>query len=319
LKRFLHNSLLPEIEASGLSVIGPVREDNQDSILLPDATLPAIPGSLFAVADGMGGYAHGGMASHLALETLFSALHERPHDKPDKALRRGVEAANIGIYKVAQHIGAGRMGTTITAAYIMGNLLHLAHVGDSRAYLVRQDKVTCLTTDHTVVGDMVRARLLTPEKVRTHAQRSILTRALGMTLFVQPDVEQFKLQNDDRLILCSDGVWSALQEEEIAHIARQSHAANELGQKLIDLAIENGTDDNCSTVVLHIHRFIEVEAPVASNHNGHGPADWIKKILGRGSQQGKLESRLQPARGLGMVHTTGGILDPSSQWYFRIG
>jgi protein phosphatase len=277
----LSNSLLPEIESSGLSVIGPVREDNQDAILLPDTSLPEIPGSLYAVADGMGGYAHGGMASHLALETLFSALRESPDAKPEKALRRGVEAANIGIYKVAQHIGAGRMGTTLTAVYITGNLLHLAHVGDSRAYLVRQEKVTCLTTDHTVVGDMVRARLLTPEKVRTHAQRSILTRALGMTLFVQPDVEQLKLQNDDRLILCSDGVWSALQEEEIATLANQNTDVNVLGQKLIDQAIENGTDDNCSAVVLHVHGFIEVEVPVESRKNGHGPTHWLRNILGR--------------------------------------
>ncbi len=273
--------LLPEIESSGLSIVGPVREDNQDSILLPDESLPEIPGSLFAVADGMGGYAHGGMASHLAVETLFSALHENPTDKPEKALRRGVEAANIGIYKVAQHIGAGRMGTTLTAAYIVGNLLHLAHVGDSRAYLARQGKVTCLTADHTVVGDMVRARLITPEKVRTHSQRSILTRALGMTLFVQPDVEQIRLQNDDRLILCSDGVWSALQEEEIAALTNETHAISVLGQKLIDLALAHETDDNCSVVTLHIQGFIEVEAPLETRKNGHGPSDWLKKLLGR--------------------------------------
>lgn len=272
---------LPEIESSGFSVIGPVREDNQDAIFLPDDSLPEIAGSLFAVADGMGGYAHGGMASHLALETLFATLYENLNDKPEKALRRGVEAANLGIYKAAQSLGAGRMGTTITATYILGNQLHLAHVGDSRAYLIRQGQVSCLTQDHTVVGDMARARLITPEKIRTHAQRSILTRALGMTLFVQPDVEQIKLHNDDRLILCSDGVWSALQEEEIAALAIQNHHVDILGQKLIDLAIEHETDDNCSVVALHIHGFIEVEAPVESRKNGHGPTDWLKRLLGR--------------------------------------
>jgi len=106
------------------------------------------------------------------------------------------------------------MGTTLTAAYILGNTLYLAHVGDSRAYLIRDGRLVCLTSDHTMVGDMVRSKLISHDKIRTHAQRSYLTKSLGTTLFVQPDITQQKLREGDRLILCSDGVWSVVEDEE---------------------------------------------------------------------------------------------------------
>ncbi|MFZ6027513.1 MAG: PP2C family protein-serine/threonine phosphatase [Chloroflexota bacterium] len=274
------NRLLAEIEASGLSIVGPVREDNQDAILLPDESIPQPAGSLFAVADGMGGYTHGAIASALALETLFTALQQSPNQKPEKALRRGIEAANLNIFKAAQNLGVGRMGTTLTAAYICGSSLYLAHVGDSRAYLMRQGKISCLTNDHTLVGDMVRARLIAPAKVRTHAQRSILTRALGLAMFIQPDVEQFKLEAGDRLILCSDGVWSALQDEEIAQIAGQKARAETLGQALVDQAVAHETDDNCSAVVMHVQGFVEIESPADSQNGLPKQTSWLRKIFG---------------------------------------
>lgn len=247
---------VPEIESSGLSVVGPVREDNQDSIHLSNGEQT----SLFAVADGMGGYAHGGMASALALESFSDSLAARNGARIPKALQRSVEAANLQVYQKAQQLSAGRMGTTLTAAYVLGDLLHLAHVGDSRAYLIRDGRATCLTADHTTVGDMVRAKILSPEKIRTHAQRSVLNKAIGIGLFIQPDITQNKLQEDDRLVLCSDGVWSVIEDNDFARVATEHTSVNLISQNLIDLALQHETDDNASVVVFHLKKLAAVSA-----------------------------------------------------------
>ena len=240
------------IESSGLSHIGPVREDNQDSIHLPDGNQPAEAGLLYAVADGMGGYTHGAVASALAIEKLAETLYQGNSRPNPKSLRRGVESANLSIYRTAERLGAGRMGTTLTAAYIFENTMHLVHVGDSRAYLVRDRQATCLTADHTTVGDMVRTRLIPADKVRTHSQRSILTKSVGIGLFVKPDISKHKLQEEDYLILCSDGVWSVIQDEEFAQSVMESKGVDQVSQKLVNLALDRKTDDNASVVAIHI-------------------------------------------------------------------
>jgi PPM family protein phosphatase len=243
---------LPVIECSGLSEIGPVREDNQDSIHLPDGSHPPELGLLYAVADGMGGYTHGAVASALAIQKLAESLY-RGNGRPNpKSLRRGVESANISIYKAAERLGAGRMGTTLTAAYIFDDALHLLHVGDSRAYLIRDQQATCLTADHTTVGDLVRTRLIPADKVRTHSQRSILTKSVGIGLFVEPDISRHKLQEKDYLILCSDGIWSAIQDEEFAQSVIESKGVEQVSQNLLNLAMDRRTDDNASVVAIHI-------------------------------------------------------------------
>jgi PPM family protein phosphatase len=266
---------IPEIESSGLSVLGTVREDNQDSIHLPGNKQMDAPGFLFAVADGMGGYAHGGVASLLALETFASTLVAQNNGTPIlKAMQRGVENANLRVYQKAQQLGAGRMGTTLTAAYVFGDRLHLAHVGDSRAYLIRNGHVTCLTADHTTVGDMVRAKILSPDKIRTHAQRSVLNKAIGISLFVQPDIIQNKLQEDDRLVLCSDGVWSVIEDHDFARVATEHTSADLISQNLIDLALQHETDDNASVVVFHLKKLTVASTEPAS----HPQNTWFQKI-----------------------------------------
>jgi protein phosphatase len=161
------------------------------------------------------------------------------------------------------------MGTTLTAARILGRRLHLGHVGDSRAYLVRDGRATCLTNDHTMVGDLVRMHVISPDKVRAHAQRSILTKAVGLTLFLQADIDEIDLTQGDRLVLCSDGVWSMVQDEEFAAFARAAGSAAELSQSLVDLALERGTDDNVSVVSMLVHSLPE------PSHNGHnGRSKW---------------------------------------------
>jgi len=263
-------SKLAEIEFAGLSETGPVRDNNQDAILVPDGPLPGTFISLAGLADGMGGYDFGEVASRLALAVVRQvALDLRGH-APEKILRRGVELANLEVFKIARELAANRMGTTLTVAFIAGDQLFIAHVGDSRAYLLRNRKISCLTSDHTLVGDLVRTRLIPPEAVRTHDKRSILTRSVGLELFVTPDVTSHKLSAGDRLILCSDGLWAAVAEAEIAHLAENVKAPAALGARLIQSALENQSDDNCSVVVADIHSFLPLAVPAEPRRKWFG-------------------------------------------------
>ena len=255
-----------EIECSGLSHIGSVREDNQDAIRLSGET-PAADRRLFAIADGMGGYSHGGIASQIALETFFETFYGDQASVVSRRMRRSVDAANLGVFQMAQRLGAVRMGTTLTAVTIVGQQLHVAHVGDSRAYLIRDQRAECITNDHTHVGDMVRMKVIPPDKVRTHAQRSILTKGLGLSLFVQPDITQLAIQDGDRLVLCSDGVWSVIEDQEFALLATGAANMNDFSQNVVDLALERQSDDNLSVVAIHLQQLGPAEAPAGQRRS----------------------------------------------------
>jgi len=229
---------------------GPVREDNQDSIFLPDSKNGTDRGQLFAIADGMGGYSLGNIASKMAIDSVSSAVFSTDLPNPG-AIKSGIDRANMQVYNTAIKSGVGRMGTTLTAAYVLGDTLHLGHIGDSRAYLVRNGKASCLTVDHTQVGEMVRAKLLSPDRVRTHASRSVLTRAVGIDLFVRPDISSHHLLEGDRIILCTDGVWSVIEDLEFGTKTRDL-PVEMISQKLIDLALDRDTDDNVSVVAFQI-------------------------------------------------------------------
>lgn len=257
---------VPEIVMHGLTHVGNVREDNQDAIRFcsPDEHLTARHGYLYAVADGMGGLEHGGIASALALETFFNTFYKTDGSSIPKKLREGVQVANLGVFQKARQLGVARMGTTLTAVDVMGHSLNIVHVGDSRAYLVRHDKASCLTNDHTRVGEMVRMKLLSPDKVRAHNQRSVLEKCLGVELFVQPDISQVTIQNGDAIILCTDGVWSVIEDAEFAGIVAEEKDAESVSQRIIDLAMSRKSDDNLSVVALFLRRL------VPSQHHDEG-------------------------------------------------
>ena len=262
---------LPDVEFSGISIAGPVREDNQDSIFLPDTDHGKSHGQLFAIADGMGGYSLGNIASQMAIESVSSAVYSMERPNPS-ALKAGIDRANLQVYNTAVKSGVGRMGTTITAAYLIGDTLHLGHIGDSRAYIVRNGKSTCLTVDHTQVGEMVRAKLLSPDRVRTHASRSVLTRAVGIDLFVRPDITSHHLMEGDRVILCTDGVWSVIEDVEFG--TKTKNLPVELvSQSLIDLALSRDTDDNASVVAFEITK-LNLPVTVPQPHK----INWLQKL-----------------------------------------
>ena len=246
----------PIIEAHGISETGSVRQDNQDAIRVcdPDDELAALHGHTYGIADGMGGYEHGGVASATALDLFFSTFYNSNGSKPVSKLRAAVQQANTGVYQTAVRIGALRMGTTLSVANLVGDQLNIAHVGDSRIYLVRSGQATCLTNDHTMVGELVRMRVLSPDKVRAHNQRSILNKCLGIDLFVQPDVTQVPVREGDVIILCSDGVWSMVEDDDFAHLATSIPDVSRLSRELVGLALERDSDDNASAIAVRVQQ-----------------------------------------------------------------
>jgi protein phosphatase len=178
------------------------------------------------------------------------------------------------------------MGTTITAVNVVGHTLYVAHVGDSRAYLVRHHQPTLLTNDHTGVGELVRMKILSPDKVRTHTQRSVLNKCLGLNLFVQPDITSIPVRNDDIIILCTDGVWSVIEDDEFARLASSTTDPEVISRRILDLAMDRDTDDNLSVLTVHIkHLGPRVEGETSEGAVGISALrKWFKGLTGsRGS------------------------------------
>jgi len=218
--------------------IGLVREGNEDSYLTEEP--------LFAVADGMGGHRGGEVASHLAVETLEKMFKEGAGDLPDQ-----VQEANRVVFErsVLDRKVAG-MGTTLTAALVEGDRVRLAHVGDSRAYLLRDGELRLLTEDHTLVHRMVSEGEISKEEAETHPQRSVLTRALGVDAVVDVDDDTFLVRPGDRLLLCTDGLTSMVPEDQIGEVLRTVRDPQEAAERLVRMANEAGGMDNTTVVIL---------------------------------------------------------------------
>ncbi len=227
---------------AGGTDVGLIRSGNEDSYL--------VNAPLFAVADGLGGHQAGEVASRLAVEVL---LGEAPKRADAKALARAVRSANAAVIEAAQS-GVGRtgMGTTITAAMVDGTRIVFAHVGDSRAYLLHLGTLTQVTEDHSMVADMVRAGTLTLEESRVHPSRSVITRALGSDPNLLVDAFEVTASPGDRLLLCSDGLTSMVEDAEIERILATSPAPQTAVATLIATANDGGGQDNITAVVVDI-------------------------------------------------------------------
>ncbi len=251
-----------QIDAFAATDVGPVREQNEDGWLVD------VDGGVFAVADGMGGHAAGEEASRIALETVQDIMlggidpdetrvvgvdeDEDTIAATKERLRYCMNQASIRIRRAVEDEPAWTgMGTTMVMIVVEGEHAHIAHVGDSRAYLFRTDRLQRLTRDHTVVQQEVDAGRLTPELARTVPHKNILTRSVGYHGPVEPDVSQRPIQEGDVFLLCSDGVTDPLDDDAIAEICRSTHP-EDLAQTLVDRGIEAGGDDNTTAVVMLI-------------------------------------------------------------------
>lgn len=224
------------------SDVGCVRSHNEDSYL--------VQSPLFCVSDGMGGHAAGEVASSIAVETIARLA---PKTADPAQLAAAVEAANAAIIEAAQNgLGKPGMGCTATAAYIEGNTVALAHVGDSRAYLVHDGTLIRVTRDHSYVEELVDAGEITADEARVHPNRSVITRALGSDPAMYADHFQLNIEEGDRLILCSDGLSSMIPDSEIEQVANQSKTAQICVDNLVDAALAAGGADNVTVVVVDV-------------------------------------------------------------------
>ncbi len=248
---------------AGLTDVGRVRTHNEDAILLEPP--------LFAVADGLGGHEAGEVASNTAIDALVTSAPRRPDAK---ALGRAVRTANRAVIQAA-HDGLGRdgMGTTLTAAVVEGGRIAVAHVGDSRAYLLHGGTLERITEDHSVVADMIRQGTLTEEQSRTHPNRSVITRALGTDNNMYPDTFEVDAETGDRLLLCSDGLTGMLPDAEIAEILDTYRDPDVAVRMLVDRANEAGGHDNTSVVL------VDIEAGRGGLAAPRAPRGWTSVLV----------------------------------------
>src|SRR5579863_5310186 len=231
------------------SDVGRVRENNEDSFgLAPEL-------NLFVLSDGMGGLESGERASRLAVETTITHCRDGAANpslpvfggkiegvgETSSRLASAVRLANQEIYEAAQALGGkGSMGATIVAAWCLEDRVCLAHVGDSRAYLLRKGQFDQLTEDHSFVAEQVRRGILTPEQASRSKMQNVLTRALGVEQHVDVDVTEELLVEDDICLLCSDGLFRELSEAQIAAVLGESTGAQESADRLVELANQAG-------------------------------------------------------------------------------
>ena len=247
----------PGVEVAGLTDVGCQRENNEDSFLYWE---PASDedfqrkGRLAVIADGMGGHEGGLEASRLAVETVREVYDRVFNDDPQAALAESFAAAHTRIQDYAeQHPAFHGMGTTCTALVLRGRQLYFAHVGDSRLYLVRGAQILRLTRDHSYVGRLVESGIVRAEDAEKHPQRHILTAALGAGRDVVVDgaEQNVALQEGDDLLLCTDGLWSVVTEEELEMAVSHNSPADSCAA-LVKLARQRGGPDNITLQVLRV-------------------------------------------------------------------
>ncbi|WP_376797032.1 Stp1/IreP family PP2C-type Ser/Thr phosphatase [Thermogemmatispora sp.] len=251
------------LDVAQLTDVGRKREHNEDNmayVIPKDPQVMATKGSLFIVADGMGGHAAGEVASEIAVDTVSTAYYQDDSDEVPVALVRAIKRANAAIHqRAAENMLRSGMGTTCVAAVLRGNMAYIANVGDSRAYLIRGKTVKQISQDHSWVAEQVRAGLLTEDQARTHAQRNVITRSLGTQPDVEIDIFTEPLQEGDSLVLCTDGLSGLITEDELQEIVNR-FVPQESVYHLVERANENGGPDNITAIVIRVNE-VGVEPP----------------------------------------------------------
>lgn len=249
------------IQVGARTDLGRVRSNNEDSFKL----VPEL--NLFILSDGMGGEAHGEVASNLAVEAIAAHCLEggqKPDvpylvdpraelDEKTNRLASAVQLANRMIFESAQKHAAQRgMGATVVAIWINDQRLSVAHVGDSRVYLLRAGELQQITDDHSLVAEQVRRGILTKEQAESSDMQSVLIRALGIEPEVQVDADEHLLMEGDTLVLCSDGLSRMVSDLEIASTLLSRTGMQSTADRLIELANEYGGEDNVSVVLVRV-------------------------------------------------------------------
>ena len=255
-----HNQMITSFAQS----IGKQRDHNEDALFTLTTTLASdtrlIPFGLYIIADGMGGHQHGEVASAVAIRAmaghvirelylpLFNLIDRPPRHSLQETMEAGVDEANEAVLK--KDLGGG---TTLTAALILGERMTIAHVGDSRAYLIDMERnIEVLTRDHSFVSRLVELGQITLDEAAVHPQRNVLYRALGQGEPFVPDIITAPLPDRGYLLLCSDGLWGVVEQKEILDIIFSAPTPEQACQKLIQAANTAGGPDNISVILVRM-------------------------------------------------------------------
>jgi protein phosphatase len=275
--------------------VGRMRKNNEDSYL------SAKP--VAAVADGMGGHSAGEVASAIAIEELTALRGRGPWENETAAtddLKQAILRANRRIREMAaRDRRLNGMGTTLVALLEDGDMVHVANVGDSRGYLLRQGELSQVTVDHSLVQELVDDGRLSPEDAERHPQRSVITRALGIDPEVEFDLFTYKLQVGDRLLLCSDGLSDVVEPAQIRKVLLRVPSAQRAARELVTVANANGGPDNITVIVVDA---VDESAPVIEDGGdttgdlAAGAATGALPVVGDGEPTGRRSGRAARAK-----------------------
>lgn len=239
------------MRAFGATDIGKVRESNQDCFAVStDGMVPVWA----VVCDGMGGANGGYYASSTAtavfshgLDIGFDSLKSK---QIDNVMSEAVKEANNVVYKTSlEQLDLSGMGTTLVSVLVMGDVAHVVHVGDSRAYHIHHSKIQRVTVDHSVVQQLVQIGQISEEEAKNHPEKNMITRAVGVKEEVEPEINTFKVGKTSSILLCSDGLSNLVEESEMLEIVNQNEPETAV-DKLISLALERGGNDNITAVII---------------------------------------------------------------------
>ena len=237
--------------STGRTDKGRKRSNNQDSIFVSDTPIGPLP-NLYIVADGMGGHAAGDFASRYAISVVIDFIRKSTVKSPISLLKRALVYASNELYKESEKdkdkMG---MGTTMVVAVLMGNVLYVANIGDSRLYVIN-DSIKQITMDHSLVEELIRSGQLERNKGRNHPEKNIITRAMGSRDEAIPDFFEVQLEAGDRVLLCSDGLSNMVEDDEIKDIVQDNPDLDEAVSSLISRANYYGGNDNISVVIVSI-------------------------------------------------------------------
>jgi serine/threonine protein phosphatase PrpC len=289
-----------KLTAADKTDVGKQRDQNEDCAYKRVESSEEGDRGLFIVADGMGGYKAGEVASRLAVETIskaldsfFKPLPDQPTIQLDSAsldktvkqslaseeqpatqktrkltetvvvtaieeqLKVAIQQANKAILRYGEQQSAARgLGSTVTVALVQNDQAYIANVGDSRTYLLRKQNLTPITRDHSLVARLVESKQIEPEDVYTHPQRNLIYRSLGAGhKSIEVDIFHQTLQKGDTLLLCSDGLWEMVRQQELLKVLSEESSPQKICEILIDMANANGGEDNITAVVVHVGAF----------------------------------------------------------------
>lgn len=229
--------------------VGQKRKMNQDYVYTSEKSIGNLP-NLFVVADGMGGHNAGDFASKYTVEQLVKSIKSSQEKNPIKIIRQSIEYANNELLKMANNNEElNGMGTTLVVSTIVNEYIYIANIGDSRLYVINDD-IKQITKDHSFVEEMIRRGEIDREDARNHPDKNIITRAVGANSEIAVDFFELKLEENDTVLMCSDGLTNMIEDEAIKKIIKKQKDVVDKAKKLVEIANNNGGKDNIAVVVI---------------------------------------------------------------------